>query len=207
MSSSSRRDQILNAALNLFVRDGSDATGVRAIASEAGIRQASIYYYFASKDEILDALIDRVSAGHMRIRDVPDDADLATALTLIGRRFLETMAIPASRDLVHLTLFETAHQQGRAERYLSEINDRAVSLVEEVVAPRLPADSAVGARTVAKSFSAALVSHVLHDEMLAAVAGRPLEDGVAPDRMRYLDELVSLTVNGTGGQGPTEAGR
>ena len=51
------RAQILDAAAELFVRQGLAATTTRQIADRVGIRQASLYYHFAGKDEILLELL------------------------------------------------------------------------------------------------------------------------------------------------------
>lgn len=56
----SARDQILDAAARLFVYQGFAATSTREIADRVGIRQASLYYHFASgKDEILGELLQQ----------------------------------------------------------------------------------------------------------------------------------------------------
>ena len=51
------REEILDAAAGLFVSQGLAATTTRQIAERVGIRQASLYYYFAGKDEILLELL------------------------------------------------------------------------------------------------------------------------------------------------------
>jgi AcrR family transcriptional regulator len=51
------RAEILDAAAELFVSQGLAATTTRQIAARVGIRQASLYYYFAGKDEILLELL------------------------------------------------------------------------------------------------------------------------------------------------------
>jgi AcrR family transcriptional regulator len=53
------RDEILDAAAGLFATYGYTATSTRAIAVEVGLRQASLFHYFARKDEILSELLDR----------------------------------------------------------------------------------------------------------------------------------------------------
>jgi AcrR family transcriptional regulator len=58
-SAASPRDQILNEAARLFVTRGFAATSTREIAERVGIRQASLYYHFAGKDEILAELLQR----------------------------------------------------------------------------------------------------------------------------------------------------
>src|SRR5262249_10237615 len=51
------REQILDAAAGLFAAHGPAATTTRQIADRVGIRQASLYYYFGGKDEILLELL------------------------------------------------------------------------------------------------------------------------------------------------------
>lgn len=56
-SSVAPRDQILRASARLFTSKGFAATSTREIAEAVGIRQASLYYHFAGKDEILADLL------------------------------------------------------------------------------------------------------------------------------------------------------
>lgn len=58
MSVSKRR--ILNAALKLFSTNGYEATSIEQITNAVGIRKASFYSNFKSKQEILDVLIDEI---------------------------------------------------------------------------------------------------------------------------------------------------
>jgi AcrR family transcriptional regulator len=53
----SPREEILDAAAGLFVSQGVAPTTTRQIAERVGIRQASLYYYFAGKDDILLELL------------------------------------------------------------------------------------------------------------------------------------------------------
>jgi TetR/AcrR family transcriptional regulator, cholesterol catabolism regulator len=52
-----RRALILDEAANLFARQGVAATTVREIADAVGILSGSLYHHFASKDEIVDAVV------------------------------------------------------------------------------------------------------------------------------------------------------
>jgi AcrR family transcriptional regulator len=51
------RVQILDAAAQLFRRQGYTETTLRQIAKAAGMQAGSIYYHFASKDEIVDEVL------------------------------------------------------------------------------------------------------------------------------------------------------
>jgi AcrR family transcriptional regulator len=58
------RRTIVDTALRLFRRDGYDRTTMRAIAAEAGISVGSAYYYFGSKEHLVQAFYDGLQAEH-----------------------------------------------------------------------------------------------------------------------------------------------
>jgi AcrR family transcriptional regulator len=55
----SRREQILDAALQLFLEKGYASTTIRDICERSGVNQASIYDYVANKQDILRRLLNR----------------------------------------------------------------------------------------------------------------------------------------------------
>jgi AcrR family transcriptional regulator len=83
------RTEILDAAAELFASQGIAATTTRQIAERVGIRQASLYYYFAGKDEILLELLTQSVrpslrvAGELESRCRDDPAAGLYALALI----------------------------------------------------------------------------------------------------------------------------
>ena len=56
MDKGGTKREILDAALELFSVQGYGATSVSQIADAVGIRKASLYSHFSSKQEILDTL-------------------------------------------------------------------------------------------------------------------------------------------------------
>jgi AcrR family transcriptional regulator len=52
------RQRILDAALELFARQGFAATSVRELARAVGLRESSLYNHFAGKAAIFQALVD-----------------------------------------------------------------------------------------------------------------------------------------------------
>ena len=54
-----RRAELLDTARRLFAQRGYDNVPVQAITAEVGVAKGTFYHYFASKDELLDALIER----------------------------------------------------------------------------------------------------------------------------------------------------
>ncbi|GAB0169280.1 TetR/AcrR family transcriptional regulator [Lysinibacillus sp. CTST325] len=54
-----RRNEILDAADELFGQKGFDGTSTNDILEKVGIARGTLYYHFKSKEDIMDALIDR----------------------------------------------------------------------------------------------------------------------------------------------------
>jgi AcrR family transcriptional regulator len=57
------RERVLEAALASFGTRGYEATSLDQLAAELGIRKQTILYYYPSKPELLDAVIDLGSAA------------------------------------------------------------------------------------------------------------------------------------------------
>lgn len=55
-----RREQICDAALELFLEKGFASTTIRDICARSGVNQASIYDYIANKNDILRRLMNQV---------------------------------------------------------------------------------------------------------------------------------------------------
>lgn len=61
MEKNNTKEQILDVALDLFSIRGYEATSISQIADAVGIRKASLYSHFASKQDILDTLIEELT--------------------------------------------------------------------------------------------------------------------------------------------------
>ncbi|GJL64853.1 MAG: TetR family transcriptional regulator [Nitrospirales bacterium] len=49
----SKKEQLLETALELFAKNGIHATGVDSIAEQSGVTKRTLYAYFGSKDELI----------------------------------------------------------------------------------------------------------------------------------------------------------
>ncbi|WP_037305995.1 TetR/AcrR family transcriptional regulator [Amycolatopsis orientalis] len=56
---------IVATALRLFAENGYDRTTMRAIAAEAGVSVGNAYYYFASKDQLIQGFYDEIAKVHL----------------------------------------------------------------------------------------------------------------------------------------------
>jgi AcrR family transcriptional regulator len=74
------RDEILDAAGELFTTRGYAGTSTRMIAEAVGIRQASLYHHFKTKDDILEALLQDTVAPPLATARTLRESDGDSAL-------------------------------------------------------------------------------------------------------------------------------
>ncbi|BBZ25803.1 hypothetical protein MMAD_00980 [Mycolicibacterium madagascariense] len=80
-----RRAHIMAAARRCFVRDGFHASSMQDLVAEAGISSGAVYRYFASKDEVIEAIaaenLDQVVA--VLAQAIGEGASPQAALTAV----------------------------------------------------------------------------------------------------------------------------
>ena len=75
------RQLIVDTALRLFEERGYAATTMRAIATEAGLAPSNAYYWFANKDELVQAFYLRIQQEHAQRREEPSSPHGGTHCT------------------------------------------------------------------------------------------------------------------------------
>lgn len=111
-----RINEILNAAEPLFYLKGYHDTAISDIAKKMGVAQGTIYYYFTSKEELLEALVSRVLSESMaKIKIAVHSADSSAEKFQIALQ----------------TLFETLHcEEGLIFQYL--YNDQTIHIIDRL---------------------------------------------------------------------------
>lgn len=80
-----RKSEILDAAERLFAGKGFDQTSTNDILDEVGIARGTLYYHFKSKEDILDAMIERLAGQMMRAAEkIAGDQKLPVLERLTG---------------------------------------------------------------------------------------------------------------------------
>ena len=93
-----RRRQIVDAAVACFARDGFHRATMHDICREAGLSPGALYSYFASKDEIVEAIADERHAREAGFIELADEAGGGVeGLRALGRAFFSSLADPDER--------------------------------------------------------------------------------------------------------------
>ena len=100
-----RRAQLVGAALSVFSRDGVAATSVDDIVRAAGVAKGTFYLYFATKDDVVNAVAEQMVEGVAdRIAVVATDASRSPVERLLafGAAVREVGDEPYQRDLIEV---------------------------------------------------------------------------------------------------------
>ena len=88
-----RRTEFLNTAQELFFTRGYKQTSVEAIIKKMRLSKGTFYYYFKSKEDLLDALIERLSETILEeVKKIVDREDL-NAITKLNSAFAVTRSV------------------------------------------------------------------------------------------------------------------
>jgi TetR/AcrR family transcriptional repressor of mexJK operon len=135
-----KRQAILDAAKNLFVRNGYSSTSMDAVAAEAGVSKLTVYSHFTDKETLFSAAV--VARCEEQVPelfvDLPLDVPVEKVLLGIARGFQTLINSPESLQLHRLMIalgsqdptlsrvfFEAGPQRilHEMERFLTRVND------------------------------------------------------------------------------------
>ncbi len=96
------RLELLVAAKRLFESQGYDATSIDAVAAEAGATRGAVYHHFASKQALMETVLDReLAALAERVAEVAlGEPDPWARVLTAQSAFLDACAVPAAARLL-----------------------------------------------------------------------------------------------------------
>ena len=130
--------QIIDAAIRVFARNGYYNSRVSDIAREAGIASGTIYLYFKTKDDILVTLFREKMAGFVdgARKAIADEPDAVAKLRRLVRLHFETLE--AHPDLAEVVQVELRQGQkffrGASAHEVSAYFDLIGAVLQEGVA-------------------------------------------------------------------------
>ena len=128
-----RADEIVDAAASVFAARGFHGTSTQAIADVLGMRQASLYYYFPSKEAALQLVCEKGVDGFMESAEaiVAEDAAPIDKLT----RLLASHLAPneVKRDYVKVFINERRYLPQTARRSIGRSSRRIEGCFAEVI--------------------------------------------------------------------------
>jgi len=119
------KERIIDAAIDLFSAKGYSETSMKDIGALAGIKPASIYNHFKSKEEILDVIlneyIDNNTQNTIRVEDMDETIQSNDPKTVLNQLFFAFGRDKADRYTKILKII--VHEQFREAKATAFIRD------------------------------------------------------------------------------------
>ena len=109
-----RRDDIIEAAGELFLVKGYDRTTMRDVMARLHIAKGTIYHYFKSKEELLDAVLDSLVAAVVKQMEQTCDQSRGNGLERLRHLILNSTA----EDSHDQEMLDHLHQPGNAGMHI-----------------------------------------------------------------------------------------
>jgi AcrR family transcriptional regulator len=182
------RQVMVDAAMELFLDVGFDATTMEGIALRAGVGSSTLYRYFDSKDAMVLAPLGEPGVMAARLRQAPADQPLAEAL---GAALVALLVVPRDDVVSDERYRELIRTNPRAQSRLLEWYHEEERLLREAIAER----EHRGAEDLGVFFTARAATLVLElaTDDTAADAGGEVTAERARALMRALEqETITL---------------
>ena len=104
------RQNILDAALDLFAEKGFFGTSMRELARAVGVRESAIYHHFANKEALLEAIMseageERAHRAEMALNKL-GTVPVRELLMAIAREMLDSWELPREQKLWRIMCIE-----------------------------------------------------------------------------------------------------
>ena len=206
-SKETRPQELLDAALALFVAKGFAATRSEEVARAAGVSKGTLYLYYPSKEELFKAVVrqnlaSRIAEGQEMVDSFQGRAsDLIVALM---QTWWQRMEEEAAAGIHKVVLAEVRNFPELAQFYTDEVIAPADRLFSSVVQRGIDSGEfrPLPVHEVAHALMAPMIFHALHRHSFGAC---PVH-GVELDPAAILRTQLEITLRGlqtrTGEPGP-----
>ena len=196
-----RPDEVLDAALELFMEKGFAATRVDDIAKRAGLSKGTVYLNFASKEAVLEGLVRRAiipvaDSALEALKNYDGDPRLVigTVIRMAAHRFADPRIVAIPR-VVFREVLGFPHL---AEMYRSEVLDKVLPVVAGLIRRGVEQGylRPVDPELTVRSIIGPLMLHLV----LAEVFGIHPEGGLQFDKL--VDNHLSILFDGLSAPAP-----
>jgi AcrR family transcriptional regulator len=199
-SEQTRRQQILDAALRVFAREGYHKASIRHIAFEAGLKSPPlVYWYFKDKNELFEAVLLELAPLLQQMDDIAGSIDDPPQVVLpkIIRNYMDAIRNPDFERLFRIFLSEVGHTPDMGVHFM---RNGLLTLLEWLASyfgrqVQLGALRPHDPKVSAYAFLGLMGSYILGRDILQS----PTED--LPDMDAYFEGAVALFLYGLDNRG------
>lgn len=131
-----RPAQILEAAFDEFVRHGFSAARVEDIAEHVGVTKGTVYVYFATKEQLFEAMIEHISAPFVAFADKLTQLEgrpAAKLIALVDLMFDHMAEDRRSRELLRFVISEGLRFPDLIDRHHNQFIGPVIAKIDSVL--------------------------------------------------------------------------
>ena len=123
-----RKQELINLAYNLFIEEGYDNVSIDEIIAKAKIAKGTFYYYFKSKEEILDQVVD-----DMVKREIVATEKIVDESVPVEKKLISTIASLVNKDNKTIEALSSDNNLKMCAKFSEQIVVDAIPLLKKVV--------------------------------------------------------------------------
>jgi AcrR family transcriptional regulator len=174
------RERILDAYSDVLAVDGERHATLDAVAAKAGVSKGGLLYHFPSKDQLAEALCERLVA--LAAEDVDEMRNAADGPARHYVRTSHYANTPLDRTLVAVARLQQAGDQ-RARAAIEQVSDQWLTVLTE----------ALGDRDVARTVK--LVGDGLYHHALSSALGGQQRTELDEGLLAVIDRLIEASAD------------
>ena len=128
-----KRDKVIDAAARVFAERGYHGASTQDIADFLGMRQASLYYYFPSKEAALEEVCAVGAAGFLENAEAIARSDAAPPDKLRALLVAHVMPLSTKADYIQTFLQERKWLPTESRRRIGHMSRRIEAIFERVI--------------------------------------------------------------------------
>ena len=197
----SRREEIIDAAIRVFSREGYTAASVEDIAQECGVAATAVYYHFGGKDELfnqaLRTALDRFSEAVYVARLAGDPTAPATLRRVIHAGWLRASS---HQEEMRFLLQHTFRPTPEARKLQADWEERHVErsldyLPPPAAPPRTPREARI--QHAARLLASRVMVYTTIVAQESRLAGGPLAEAPVTQVAKAVEDVCIRIVTGT----------
>jgi AcrR family transcriptional regulator len=124
---SSKRRQILDGASKVFLDLGFDGASMGEIARAAGVSKGTLYVYFADKNRLFEAIVEREMLDQQKVAfNFDPQRDVATTLREFGNAYIQLLCRPGGGSAIRTVMAIAERMPEVGRRYYENVLEQTI---------------------------------------------------------------------------------
>jgi AcrR family transcriptional regulator len=190
-----RPQELLAAALDLFVERGYASTRLEDVARRAGVSKGTLYLYYANKEELFKAVVREnivLAIGDAEQKIAAFEGPSTELLRMVLFSWWERVGATQASGIIKLVQAEVGNFPELAEFYRREVIERATRMISGLLERGV-------ARGEFRPVDVTVMTHVLIAPILMLITWQRTISPCRPEEMdprAFIEQFLSLALHG-----------